>query len=479
MIDKADAADTVAGPVVGWRTRLLEQLKRFKGPVIAIASVGAVLSGLVGYWNVYRTVSVATPTSTAAIAAPASAGALSIVVLPFTNQTGDPQKAHVADVLTASFTSHVSRWSSFHVVPAASALTYKDKALTVQQAGKEFGVRFVLTGSVLSSGDMLRISAQLTDTQSDKQVWAKTFDGDFGNLLALQDQVSRGFYFDIGQKMMAAAAREIETRKSSQTVADLMVRVNAMGWDTFTREHLQKQESLLRQALALEPDNPRPMMGLAVTLTNLVGFLHITEEGAKEAAWTEARDLALKAKKISPDPWLIYYVLYSYAVTHGDPLGARVALETWMTKDPGNLYTYTNMGNLELRTGEPARALEMHTKAYTEGNKSDPDHPFAMAIIGMSGIYMRLGDDDAALKWAIKAAQMFPQKWTYSDLALAYTLKGEDAKARDAVANLLQLDPEVKVSVHYDKPRPGDSAAYREFWEKKEVPALRKAGLPE
>ena len=204
MIDKADAADAVAGPVAGWRTRLLERLKRFKGPVIAIASVGAVLSGLVGYWNVYRTVAVATPTSTAATAAPASAGDLSIVVLPFTNQTGDPQKAHVADVLTTSFTSHVSRFSSFHVVPAASALTYKDKALTVQQAGKEFGVRFVLTGSILSSGDMLRISAQLTDTQSGKQVWAKTFDGDFGNLLALQDQVSQGFYFDIGQKMAAA-----------------------------------------------------------------------------------------------------------------------------------------------------------------------------------------------------------------------------------------------------------------------------------
>ena len=478
MIDKADATDAVVGPVVGWRMNLLEQLKRFKGPVIAIASVGAVLSGLVGYWNVYRTVAVAAPTPTAATTAPASAGDLSIVVMPFTNQTGDPQKAHVADGLTTSVTSSLSRWSSFHVVPAATALTYKHKALTVQQAGKEFGVRFVLNGSIVSSGDKLRISAQVTDTKSGKQVWTKTFDGELGNLLALQDRATDRFG-EVVREMGAVVAREAERRKTSPTVADLMLRVNAMGWDTFTREHLQKQESLLRQALALEPDNPRPVMGLAVTLTNLVWFGHITEEGAKETAWTEARDLALKAKKTNPDPWLIYYVLYSYAQNHGDPLGARIALETWMAKEPGNLYTYTNMGNLELRTGEPARALEMHTKAYTEANKSDPDHPFEMAIIGMSGIYMRLGDDDAALKWAIKAAQMFPQKWTYSDLALAYALKGEDAKAREAVTNLRQLDPEVKISTHYDKPRPGDSAAYREFWETKEVPALRKAGLPE
>ncbi len=479
MIDKADSTDAVAGPVIRWRMRLLEQLKRFKGPIIAIASVGAVLSGLVGYWNVYRTVVVATPTSTAATTAPASAGDLSIVVMPFTNQTGDPQKAHVADGLTTSIASYLSRWRDTYVVPAATAFTYKDKALTVQQAGKEFGVRFVLTGSIQSSGDKLRLSAQLTDTKSGKQIWTKTFDGELGNLLALQDQVNERFGSYIGQEMRAVAAREIETRKSNPTVADLMLRVNALGWNTFTREHLQKQEALLRQALALEPDNPRPILGLAVTLTNLVWFGHIKGEDAKEQAWTEARDLALKAKKISPDPWLIYFVIYSYARNHGDNLGARVALETWMTTDPGNVYTYTNMGDLERRTGDPKRALEMYTKANTEAIRNDPDHPFEIGITGISIVHMVLGDYDAALKSAIKAAQMFPQKFTYSDLALAYTFNGEDAKAREAVANLLQLDPEIKISTHYDKPRKGDSDLYREFWEKKEVPAWRKAGLPE
>jgi len=161
-------------------------------------------------------------------------------------------------------------------------------------------------------------------------------------------------------------------------------------------------------------------------------------------------------------------------------LGARVALETWMTIDPRNPYTYVNMGDLERRTGDPAKALEMYTKANAEAIRNDPDHPFEVGIAGISIVYMVLGDYDAALKSAIKAAQMFPQKFTYSDLALAYTFNGEDAKAREAVANLLQLDPEIKISTHYYyKPRPGDSAAYREFWEKKVVPALRKAGLPE
>ena len=277
MIDKVDGTDAVAAPVSGWRMKLLELLKRFKGPVIAIASVGAVLSGLVGYWNVYRTVVVATPTSTAATAAPASAGDLSIVVLPFANQTGDPQKAYVADGLTTSVTlnlSHLSRVRDWYVVPAATALTYRDKALTVQQAAKEFGVRFVATGSVLNSGAKLRITAQLTDTLSGKQLWTKTLDHELGELVANLDGVAGTFHDDISHEMLVAVNREVERRKSSPTYAELMMRADIMGWDSDKREHLDKMESLFRQAVALEPPDKRSAkLGLAATLALILGAI--------------------------------------------------------------------------------------------------------------------------------------------------------------------------------------------------------------
>ena len=115
MIDKADGTDSVASPVIGWRTRLLEQLKRFKGPVIAIASVGAVLSGLVGYWNVYRTVAVATPTSTAATTAPASPYSLSVAVMPFIAADPRPTDAALADALSQSLAMALGQTRTFKV----------------------------------------------------------------------------------------------------------------------------------------------------------------------------------------------------------------------------------------------------------------------------------------------------------------------------------------------------------------------------
>ena len=117
--------------------------------------------------------------------------------------------------------------------------------------------------------------------------------------------------------MVVVVAREVEKRKSNPTYADLMLRVNGMGWNTFTREHLEKQESLLRQALALEPDKPRAMLGLAVTLTNLIGFEHITRGKRQRESLDRGSRLGVEGQEdssrqlddlcrplfIRPQPW--------------------------------------------------------------------------------------------------------------------------------------------------------------------------------
>src|SRR5271169_5593574 len=94
--EDASPPDPAAKPVASRWTKRRGQLKRFRGPIAAVAAFGAVLSGLLGYWSAYQTVQkVVVPTS-APVAVTADAGPLSIVVLPFTNLTGDPNQAYVA-----------------------------------------------------------------------------------------------------------------------------------------------------------------------------------------------------------------------------------------------------------------------------------------------------------------------------------------------------------------------------------------------
>jgi hypothetical protein len=96
---------------------IIGTLTRLKGPIIAIGTVGAVLSGFAGYWNTYKTVreSVAPVEYSAAKPgaslkdASAEPRLLSIVVLPFTNLSTNPEQAYFADGLTASITADLSR----------------------------------------------------------------------------------------------------------------------------------------------------------------------------------------------------------------------------------------------------------------------------------------------------------------------------------------------------------------------------------
>jgi len=173
--EAASPPEPVAKPAASRWARLWGLLKRFRGPIVAIAAFGAVLSGLLGYWRAYETVQTVVVPKSAPTVVTADAGPLSIVVLPFQNLTGDPNEAYVADGVTANLTADLSRIRDAFIVNATTAFAYKDKPVTAQQVGKELGVHFVLQGSVQRNGTKIRINAQLADAISNAQLWSDTF----------------------------------------------------------------------------------------------------------------------------------------------------------------------------------------------------------------------------------------------------------------------------------------------------------------
>src|ERR1022692_3034444 len=231
-----------ARPTASRWAKLWGQLKRFRGPIAAIAAFGAVLSGLLGYWSAYQTVEKVVVSTSAPAVVTADAGPLSIVVLPFTNLTGDANQAYVADGLTASLTADLSRIRDAFIVNAATAFTYKDELVTAQQVGKDLGVHFVLQGSVQRSGTKIRINAQLADANSNAQLWSESFEGDQSDLFALQDRVTTLVGNSIAREMVIVAARESETHKGSSKVADLMLRASALALQPLSLKNWQQIE---------------------------------------------------------------------------------------------------------------------------------------------------------------------------------------------------------------------------------------------
>src|SRR5277367_5154970 len=106
------------------------------------------------------------PAPVAATPAPAKPAHLSIVVLPFTNLSGDPSQDYFADGITENLTTDLSRIRDSFVIARNTAFTFKGKTIDAKEIGKELGVRYVLEGSVQRDQNRVRVNAQLIDAAS-------------------------------------------------------------------------------------------------------------------------------------------------------------------------------------------------------------------------------------------------------------------------------------------------------------------------
>ena len=128
--------------------------------------------------------------STVSGSAPGIAPRLSIVVLPFTNLSNDPEQQYFADGITEDLTTDLSRIENMFVISCNTAFTYRNKRIDTKQIGRELGVRYVLEGSVRRSGDQVRVSAQLIDAATDAHLWAERFNTDADDLLVPQNEIT-------------------------------------------------------------------------------------------------------------------------------------------------------------------------------------------------------------------------------------------------------------------------------------------------
>ena len=135
---------------------------------------------------------------------------LSIVVLPFTNLSGDPEQDYFVDGVTESLTTDLSRISGSFVIGRHTAFTYKGKAVDLKKIGRELNVRYVLEGSVQRSGNRLRVNVQLVDAETANHLWAERFDKPIADLFDMQDEIVSRLANTLNAQLIAAEARRAE-----------------------------------------------------------------------------------------------------------------------------------------------------------------------------------------------------------------------------------------------------------------------------
>ena len=187
----------------------------------------------------------------------------SLAVLPLDNLSGDPNQDYFADGMTDELTTELARISTLRIVSRTSVMPEKGRHRPLQQIAHDLNVDAIVEGSVARSGDRIRITAQLIDTRSDKHLWAQSFEGSAGDVLALQDNVAR----EIATQTKAAlafdpGAKASPTRRIDPAAHDAYLR----GRYFLEKRDLDKSVAYFQQAVALDPQWSQAYSGLADAL---------------------------------------------------------------------------------------------------------------------------------------------------------------------------------------------------------------------
>ncbi len=179
----------------------------------------------------------------------------SIVVLAFTNMSGDPEQEYFADGIVEEIITALSRIRWLFVIARNSSFTYKGKAIDIKQVGRELGVRYILEGSVRKGGGRIRITGQLIDSLTGAHLWADRFDGSIEDVFELQVEVAIAIAGIIEPTLQEAEIRRSVVRPTSDLTAyDLYLRALALfRFDVLDQKRIITQLDLLGRAIERDP----------------------------------------------------------------------------------------------------------------------------------------------------------------------------------------------------------------------------------
>src|SRR5229473_222807 len=178
----------------------------------------------------------------------------SIAVLPLVNMSGDPEQEFFADGLTEDIITELSRFRELIVISRNSTFVHKGKAVKVQEVAREFGVDYVLEGSVRKAGDRIRVTVQLIDAETDRHVWAERYDRKLEDIFAIQDEMTCAIVATLPGRVEAATQDRAKRKPTDNMAAYECVLTAKVLHHRSIREDNAEAQRLLDRALALDPN---------------------------------------------------------------------------------------------------------------------------------------------------------------------------------------------------------------------------------
>ncbi len=393
----------------------------------------------------------------------------SIVVLPFTNMSNDPEQEYFSDGITEDITSDLSKISSLFVISRNSAFTYKGKAVKLPEVSRELGVQYVLEGSVRKAGEQVRITAQLVDATQDQHVWSERYDRLLQDIFALQDEIREKIVFALKVKLTPEEQQRFRQAPTANLEAyDYYLRGLALWNQALVvgkKEANAQARQMYEKAIALDPQYAGAYASLAWTY-----WIESLQQWTPDFAQSVERAVEMAQRAVALDNSLPFAhttlgQIYDWQKKFDQAL---IEAEQAVTLAANYADGYATLSDIQVHTGQSEKSLSNIQTAM----RLNPHYP-DIYLFSLGFAYRGMGQYEEALapfKTFLSRNPDFAPG--HVNLAICYAELGRLEEARAEVATAQKLIPSLSLETA------------RQTWPYKNpadleriLAALRKAGL--
>ncbi|MBV8496830.1 MAG: TIR domain-containing protein [Gammaproteobacteria bacterium] len=383
----------------------------------------------------------------------------SIAVLPFADMSDKHDQEYFADGMAEEVLDLLASIPGLKVIGRTSSFQFKGKNQDLRAVGTALGARYVVEGSVRKSGERVRVTAQLIDSQDGAHVWSDSYDQPVGDTLKLQDQIAASL---VRALQVSIGADQEPGRDSFRSSAayDLYLR-GRQAMERQDKEGLESGAAYFQQALDVEPSAVPALEWLSAAQMNLAAFSYV----APQPGFERARSSAERALALDPRSWAARLTLSSVHLgydwdwagaereanealrlmpRHPDTLSqlaqVYLALGRWddgvrltqasLAADPFNAALHLQLSNFRGATGR-------FTEAEAELRRMLQLSPtFAEARFDLGGLLLLQGKLPAALA---EMQQEQTDASRHEGLAMVYHAMGRHAESDRALAEAVKV----------------------------------------
>jgi TolB-like protein/DNA-binding winged helix-turn-helix (wHTH) protein/Tfp pilus assembly protein PilF len=396
----------------------------------------------------------------------------SLAVLPLRNLSNDPEQDYFAEGMTEALINHLAKIGALRVISRTSAMHYKGTAKRLTEIAQDLNVDAIAEGSVLRSGDRVRITVQLIHAPTEQSLWANSYERDLRDVLDLQKEMAQTIAQEIQIKVTPAEQARLARARPVKREAYLNYLKGRHHWNKRAPESVDRAIEHFQSAIDEDPAYAPAYAGLSdcYALQGTVGIgtkspretrplaaasarkaLQIDGELAEahtalavihhyEWEWAEAERGFQRALELNPGYPHAHYRYSSYLASRGRLEEAVVEARRAEELDPLSVTMKWNVAyilNFARRHDEAIQQLQSTLEL-------DPNYAFAHSTLGVSYIYKSMFAE--AIASLEKAAVLSKSPLFVGRLASAYAMSGNTVQARKLLRELMDLQKQRYVS---------------------------------